>query len=98
MFDCPAGIQLLLCFCAAALSLKFMLVQMTAKVYFCSCVVNQSWICAKVHFPSQFFFFSYGAFFLFAIVSKLWQNNFLASAKNSICETNTSRFFFSALC
>lgn len=56
MLNCPAGIQLLLCFCAAALSLKFMLVQMAPEVYFWSCVVHQSQICAKLHFLSQFLF------------------------------------------
>lgn len=61
-FNYPAGIQTLLCFNAAALSLKFMLLQTALKVYFCSCVVHQSQIWVKLYFLSQFVFLMWWIF------------------------------------
>lgn len=61
-FNYPAGIQTLLCFSAATLSLKFMHLQTAPKVYFCSCVVHQSQICVKLYFLSQSVFLMWWIF------------------------------------
>lgn len=69
MINWPTGTQSLLCFCAAALSLKFMLVQIAPKFFFklfCSTSkpdMFRSTFSESVFLPMIHYF---------AIVSKLW--------------------------
>lgn len=81
-FNYPAGLQTLLCFSAAALSLKFMLPQTAPKVYFCSFVVHENQIWVKLYFLGQFVFLMWWILPFFLLQASFGKTIFLPMQKS----------------